>query len=180
MLDRLREIFFMKKKLLLCLTSIMLLAGCVDNGGSSNSSTPSNPSTPESATPSNNDSASLQDKITYQIIITDIDGEQLGSKYIAVEEGSTVFNDLVSNFDVDYTTSEYGPYLSSINGSIIDSNYYLAIYENGEAAATGVDGLVDDSDDVFEFKVECWNTISSGYGTLDEYDLLLYRSNCFI
>ena len=40
---------------------------------------------------------------TYQIKVVDIDGEILGEKDIAYNENTSVFDDLINNFDVDYT-----------------------------------------------------------------------------
>ena len=151
----------MKRKSIICLQCLLLLTACQNPVESSESNSISNSESISVATP------------TYQIKVVDLDGEELGSATININEQSSVFNDLINNFAVDYTVSDYGPYISSINGSIVDVNYFLAIYENGVSAATGVDGLVADENDVFEFKVECWNTISSGYGTMDEYDMLV-------
>lgn len=154
----------MKRKLVILLSALML----VSCGQQEPTPQPSvEPTTQPTVEPS------VAPVDSYKIKVTDIDGELLGEKDITINENSTVFDDLVNNFDVEYTTSEYGPYLSRINGSIIDVNYYLAIYENNTAAATGIDGLKADVNDVFEFKVECWNTVESGYGTLDSYDLLV-------
>lgn len=143
----------MNKKLLLVLQCVFLLVGCNGNENSSG--------------------LEEENKDSYQIKIVDIDGEVIGDKTIKVTEQTNVFDDLVANFEVDYTVSDYGPYISSINNSVVDANYYMSIYENNAAAATGVDGLVAEVNDVFEFKVECWNTVSSGYGTLDDYDVLV-------
>lgn len=151
----------MKRKSIICLQCLLLLTACQNPVESSESNSIFNSESISVATP------------TYQIKVVDLDGEELGSATISINEQSSVFNDLINNFAVDYTVSDYGPYISSINGSIVDVNYFLAIYENGVSAATGVDGLVADENDVFEFKVECWNTISSGYGTMDEYDMLV-------
>jgi len=154
----------MKRKLVILLSALML----VSCGQQEPTPQPSvEPTTQPTVEPS------VAPVDSYKIKVTDIDGELLGEKDITINENSTVFDDLVNNFEVEYTTSEYGPYLSRINGSIIDVNYYLAIYENDVAAATGVDGLKADANDVFEFKVECWNTVESGYGILDSYDLLV-------
>ena len=106
------------------------------------------------------------DKETFKINVYDIDSTLLASKEIELTEGLTAFDALKNNFNVLYQDSDYGPYLQSINGSIQDPNYYLAIYENGEMAATGVDGLVLDNNDVFDFKVTCWQSF-------DETDLLV-------
>ena len=151
----------MKRKSIICLQCLLLLTACQNPVESSESNSIFNSESISVATP------------TYQIKVVDLDGEELGSATININKQSSVFNDLINNFAVDYTVSDYGPYISSINGSIVDVNYFLAIYENGVSAATGVDGLVADENDVFEFKVECWNTISSGYGTMDEYDMLV-------
>ena len=148
----------MNRKMLLCLTSLMLLTGCNNINGSTSDTSSSIP----------NDS--------YQINIVDIDGEILSSKQIKLSETTSVWEDLKTNFDVKYTDGEFGAYISSIDGSIVDNNYFLSIYENGKSASTGVEGLVADNEDVFEFKVECWNTISSGYGTMDEYDILVDKA----
>lgn len=106
------------------------------------------------------------DKNTFTINVYDIDSTLLGSKEIELTDGLTAFNALKANFNVKYSESDYGPYLQSINGSIQDPNYYLAIYENGQMASTGIDGLVLDNSDVFDFKVTCWQMF-------DETDLLV-------
>lgn len=106
------------------------------------------------------------DKNTFTINVFDIDSTLLESKEIELTEGLTAFDALKANFNVKYSESEYGPYLQSINGSIQDPNYYLAIYENGQMASTGIDGLTLDNNDVFDFKVTCWQMF-------DETDLLV-------
>jgi len=111
--------------------------------------------------------------ISFTVSVYDIDGENLGEEIFKVSSEANFFDTVKTEFDIDYTESDYGPYLNSINGSIVDSNYYIAIYENGAMASTGIDGLVIDNNDEFEFKVECWNTIESGYGVLDIYDVLV-------
>ena len=117
-----------------------------------------------------------KEKDSYTIKVYDIDDELIGEKTIELNDSSTVVNDLEENFNVVSTQSQYGTSLVSINNSVIDSNYYLAIYENGSYASVGVDGLEANDGDVFEFKVECWNTIASGYGAFDEYDILVDKA----
>ena len=116
-----------------------------------------------------------KEKDSYTIKVYDIDDELIGEKTIELNDSSTVVNDLEENFDVVSTQSQYGTSLVSINNSVIDSNYYLAIYENGSYASVGVDGLEANDGDVFEFKVECWNTIAFGYA-FDEYDILVDKA----
>lgn len=117
-----------------------------------------------------------KEKDSYTIKVYDIDDELIGEKTIELNDSSTIVNDLEENFEVVSTQSQYGTSLVSINNSVIDSNYYLAIYENGSYASVGVDGLEANDGDVFEFKVECWNTIASGYGAFDEYDILVDKA----
>ena len=111
--------------------------------------------------------------MSFSVTVYDIDGENLGEENFKVNKEANFFETMKTKFDVTYTNDTYGVFISSINGSIVDNNYYMAIYENGEMAATGVDGLVIDNNDKFEFKVECWNTIESGYGSFDSYDVLV-------
>ena len=84
-----------------------------------------------------------KEKDSYTIKVYDIDDELIGEKTIELNDSSTVVNDLEENFEVVSTQSQYGTSLVSINNSVIDSNYYLAIYENGSYASVGVDGLED-------------------------------------
>lgn len=172
-----------KRNLFTLLISILTLSGCVNPTPSATPEPTLTPTPQESATPevstTPEGSSTPEESIisgSYQIKITDIDGELLGSKTIELTNETSVWEDLKANFDVAYTNGDYGAYISSINDSIVDDNYYLAIYENNSAASTGVEGLVADNEDVFEFKVECWNTISSGYGTMDEYDILVDKA----
>ena len=95
------------------------------------------------------------------------------SAYFKVNDYSTVLEALSSFADVNASTSDYGTYINSINNSFFDNNWAIMVYENYESSAVGVDGLQIDAGDVFEFKHECWNTVESGWGTFDEYDILV-------
>lgn len=112
----------------------------------------------------------------YQIKVVDLDGEVLVDDVIYCRDSVSVAETLTEQFDMISYQSDYGTTIVSIAGSIVDSNYYVSITENGMYSEVGVDGLVIDPGDVFEFRVECWNTVSSGYGTMDEYDLLVDKA----
>ncbi|MBR4495592.1 MAG: DUF4430 domain-containing protein [Acholeplasmatales bacterium] len=117
-------------------------------------------------------SANDENKTAYYTVnIYDLDGELLTTKKLRGTGNDRFFDNLTLDFDVNYTESEYGHYLKSINGQIEDPNWYVAIYENGLYSEVGVDQLHIDDGDVFDFKVECWNTVESGYGVLDSYDV---------
>ncbi|MGM9970800.1 MAG: DUF4430 domain-containing protein [Anaeroplasmataceae bacterium] len=104
---------------------------------------------------------------SYSIKVYDIDDELLGEKNLYVKQYEGLFEALDANFEVEATNTNYGHYITSINNSIVDNNYYVAIYENGVLSNVGIDEITVDKGDLFEFKVECWNT------ELDEYDILL-------
>ena len=108
----------------------------------------------------------------YSVEVIDIDGEKL-FEHNFENTGNTLLEDLNEATTVTGYDSQYGFSVTSIANSVADSNYYLAIYENGEYATTGIDGLVIDDGDEFKFKVECWNTKASGYGAFDETDVLV-------
>ncbi len=109
---------------------------------------------------------------TYNVEVIDIDGEVLFKQDIK-NTGKTLLEDLKENTTVLGYDSQYGYSLTSLAGSVIDNNYYLAIYENGEYAQTGVDGLVIDNGDKFKFEVTCWRTQTSGVVPFDETDVLV-------
>ena len=113
-------------------------------------------------------------KEQYRIKVVDLDGEVLVDT--AVDCASPITEALTEEFNMVSYQSQYGTSIVSIAGSIVDPNYYVSIRENGMYAEVGVDGLVCDPGDVFEFQVECWNTVESGYGTMDEYDLLVDKA----
>ena len=107
----------------------------------------------------------------YTIKVVDIDGEELANKKYSTKDYATVLDALKNDLNAVTYASDYGTSITSIAGSIVDSNWYLAISENGTYASTGVDGLVIDDGDVFEFTSTCWNTKDSGYGTMDDVDV---------
>ena len=110
---------------------------------------------------------------TYTIAVYDIDGEKLGEKTLSTEQYPTVLSALSEEFTLVASTTDYGTSITSINGSVVDKNWYLTIYENDEYSMVGVDGLVIDDGDKFDFVSKCWNTVESGYGTMDETDVLV-------
>lgn len=111
--------------------------------------------------------------LNYTIKVYDLDGEELANKAYSTKDYDTVLKAIKEDLNAVCYDTQYGTSVSSIKGSIVDANWYLALYENNEYASTGVDGLVIDDGDVFEFKSECWNTVASGYGAFDETDVLL-------
>ena len=95
------------------------------------------------------------------------------SKTYLVDDYDNVLDALKADNNVEVKESQYGSYINRINNSFVDNNWSIMIYENYDLASSGIDDLEINAGDVFEFKHECWNTISSGYGTMDETDILV-------
>ena len=108
----------------------------------------------------------------YSIEVVDIDGAKLLEREIIISNNS-LLDDLKTTTTVEGSNGQYGYTIKSIDGSIVDPNYYVAIYENDKYADTGIDGLKIDNGDKFKFQVECFNTKASGYGTMDDTDILV-------
>lgn len=115
-------------------------------------------------------------KSQYQLKVIDLDGEVLVSDTLYCRDSISLVDTLTNDYSMVSYDSQYGTTIVSISGSIVDPNYYVSITENGKYAEVGVDGLVIDAGDIFEFKVECWNTVESGYGTMDKYDILVDKA----
>ena len=111
--------------------------------------------------------------LNYSIKVVDLDGEVLADKTYSTKDYDSVLKAITEDLNAVCYDTQYGKSVSSVKGSIVDANWYLALYENGTYASTMVDGLVIDEGDKFEFISECWNTVASGYGTMDETDVLL-------
>ena len=104
---------------------------------------------------------------SYTIRIIDIDGKEISSKVVS---GTNLYDTLALNFNVEASDSAFGHYITSIDNSIVDSNYYLAIYKNSLYSEVGVDSIEVKSNDIIDFKVECFNT------SFDKYDLLVDKA----
>ncbi len=92
--------------------------------------------------------------IHYTIDIIDIDGENIGSYNVKTKDKSSFFDDLKKKCSVVYEESEYGPFIKQINHSIMDSNYYLALYKNDKLSEVGVSSITVDEGDHLKFIVE--------------------------
>jgi len=111
----------------------------------------------------------------FTVKYVDFIGNETAYTYLT-SEYNNVLDALKEDFTVAYSESQYGTSINGINNSFIDSNWYISIYENGQYASTGIDGLEINPGDEFTFKHECWNTVESGFGSLDSYDVLVDKA----
>ena len=120
----------------------------------------------------NDFSTVLKNNNSYAIKVVD----PAGKSRIGVYDIGTGLTDALRNdYNAVIENGYYGLSIKSIN-NFSDPNWYAAIYENGEYSQVGIGDLQVDKGDFFVFKYECWNTVESGYGTLDEYDVLVDKA----
>ncbi|MCR5231687.1 MAG: DUF4430 domain-containing protein [Acholeplasmatales bacterium] len=118
-------------------------------------------------------SSNEEPKGSYTVKVYDFDGSMVGEKVLDINKYPTLESGLKENFSVKSTGEGENLFITSINNTMVDNNWYLAFYENNTMASVGVGSAVVDDGDVFEFKNECWNTTESGYGAFDSYDVLV-------
>ena len=111
----------------------------------------------------------LKDNDLYAVKYTDPAG---GSQILTFYDSVSLSQAIVESFDGVISDSGF---VSSVK-NYSDPNWYVALYENGEYTSVGVNDLVVDAGDVFDLKQECWNTKESGYGTFDEFDVLVDKA----
>lgn len=117
----------------------------------------------------------VEDKGTYTIKVIDIDGEVLVNDKIAVDKYANVYEAITKeNYDTVASMGDYGAFVTSIKGSIVDKNWSLMIYVNDVSSWDSADKITPKKDDVIEFRNECWAAVDYGYGaSMDETDVLL-------
>ena len=138
---------------LLCLVLVVLLAAAVltctgcskqeqPGGASPDLDTGDKDATKgdDAPVPSNNEIQVGEGDILFYFEATDKEGAT--SRFAVHTNAATVGDALTENKLIDGTPSEYGLYVTTVNGETLDwdtDGMYWAFYENGEYASTGVD-----------------------------------------
>ena len=104
----------------------------------------------------------------FTVKVTDFLGNTKTNTFL-LDEYDNVLDAVKANNEIDVT----GSWINSINNSFTDFNWSSMIYENGKSSYVGITDLEINPGDVFDIKFECWNTVESGYGTFDKYDVLV-------
>ena len=116
----------------------------------------------------------VEDKGTFTIKVIDLDGEVLVNDEVAVDKYANVYELIKNDYEADASLSEYGAWINSIKGSVVDGNWSMMLYVNGESSWDSCDKVTPKKDDVIEFKNECWAAVDYGYGaSMDAVDVLL-------
>lgn len=167
----------MKKKMLLlglAGASIISLAACKNEKTTTTTTNPVVTTTAIDTTTTLETTTEAKD-ITYTVSLKDIDGEVLiDNLELTSKEGSkSILSDIEdAGYQVTGYETDYGFYLTSIAGSIIDNNYYVAFKVNGEEASVGASSYELKDGDQIEFEVQCFNVVDFG-GAFDETDVLV-------
>lgn len=143
-----------KLSLGLLLIGGLALAGCSNNQKTSDVSTSNVSPSVESST--SVQSSTEEKDINYTLKVYDLDGTELLNKSLKTKKKDSLFVDLNRESTLDADASDLGHYINSINNSIIDQNYFLAIYQNGKMTSTGIDGVVLADGDEIVIRNECW------------------------
>lgn len=162
----------MKKKLFavpMAFGLALAIASCNEAGTTSTKKTVDTTTQKQTETTTTTATTSTKEAETYTIKVYDIDDSLIGEKVVDLSENLTVHEALDKYFDATIS----GGFITSINNNVKDNKYFIFIYENGVSASVGLDGLVAQKGDVFEFKTECGYSKALGYGDMDEYDILV-------
>lgn len=104
----------------------------------------------------------------FTINVTDFLGNTKTNHYLLSE-----YDNVLDAVKADNTIDVTGSWINSVNDSFTDYNWSNMIYENGESSYVGITDLEINKGDVFDIKFEFWNTVESGYGDFDSYDVLV-------
>ena len=94
-------------------------------------------------------------KTTFTVVTTDLDGKETTHK--VKTDAVTVGEALLAEGLIDGESSDYGLYITTVNGITLDwekDGKYWAFYIDGEYAQTGVDATKVESGAVYTFKPE--------------------------
>ena len=158
----------MKKKIILFALagSVLALASCTKSGTTTSGSNDVTTTKTSDVTTSSNvvDTTTLTETTSvttteaaianYTVTVKDIDGEVLiDNLELTSKEGSkSILSDIEdAGYPVTGYETDYGFYLTSIAGSIVDNNYYVAFKVNGEEASVGASSYEIKNGDAIEF-----------------------------
>jgi len=167
----------MKKKVILFALagSVLALASCTKSGTTTSGS--NDVTTTKTSTVTTSVTTTEEDPViaNYTVTVKDIDGEVLldSLKLSTLEGSNSIISDIENaGYEVISEDSQYGLFIKSIAGSVIDNNYYLAFNVNGKPADVGASSYEIKNGDAIEFEVQCLNTVEYG-GQLDATDILV-------
>ena len=169
----------MKKKVILFALagSVLALASCTKSGTTTSGS--NDVTTTKTSTVTTSVTTTEEDPViaNYTVTVKDIDGEVLldSLELSTVEGANSIISDIENaGYEVISEDSQYGLFIKSIAGSVIDNNYYLAFNVNGKPADVGASSYEIKNGDAIEFEVQCLNTVEYG-GQLDATDILVNK-----
>ena len=143
----------------LVLAAMLVLAGCAktESVDSASNETSVEASVETSTETSVSEEAPVEEAKTVSFKVIVVDGEGNESSFDYTTDKATVGEALLEEGLIEGSDSEYGLYVTKVNGIVADYNVdgtYWAFYINGEYAMTGVDSTNVEEGAVYSFKVE--------------------------
>jgi hypothetical protein len=93
-----------------------------------------------------------KEKITAKFFVKGNNG--LVGKTIEVEKGANALEEMKKLFDLNYSMSQYGAFITGINGEQAPSDSYWAMYIDGNYAMVGISSLAIDKNMEISWKLE--------------------------
>jgi len=103
----------------------------------------------------NNTGTTGENVKSIEISVYDKSGEEIYDKKI--ETGETKLYDALMKIDdlkIESESSQYGEFITSINGVAQEEDYYWNYYVNGDYASVGVSGYIIKDSDQIKFALE--------------------------
>jgi hypothetical protein len=94
------------------------------------------------------------ERVGFTLKVYDAEEEALVNKFGVVEKGITALEAMESLVPVEYSTSEYGAFVTSINGVTPGEGHYWALYVDGEYATQGISAYILEENMSVEWKLE--------------------------
>ena len=91
--------------------------------------------------------------LVVEVKLIDSSGALVLDKNIKSDLGINAFDIMKDNFDINYVSYAIGPFINSIQGLDFNSDYYLALYVDGNMADKGINGYTIEKDMLIEWKV---------------------------
>ena len=149
----------MKKILALLLCALLLVSVFTACGNNADKTTDTTKKVEDVTAPVETDPTETEPEETGEVAeakvikfqLVDKNGNVVIDTTFNYEEGKSVFDAMVANLKVDYTTSAYGPMVNGIyllNDNSVgitavwaETSSYLALYVDGEYSMVGIDGV---------------------------------------
>ncbi len=96
----------------------------------------------------------MGESVSLELKAIDSDGRTVFESRSVLAKGTNAFDAMRSLTEVEYQQFSFGKLVTGIAGVSAPTNYYWALYVNGEYAMTGIEGITLNGDTLVEWKLE--------------------------